>query len=329
METRMKPIFLSRRQLLQAATSAVLLPRALAAEEFPTRPLRMVTPYPPGASTDALARIVGNGMTKALGQQVIIDAKAGAGGSLAAVEVKNSTPDGYTFMLTSAGIVTMNPFMYRKLAYDPVKDFAPLSIATVMPVVTVANPSRPYKTMQELIAYARAHPGKVSYGSAGTGTSQHMAGELLRSMAKIDLLHVPYKGGAPAMNDLLGGQVDIMFGQLPSALPHIRSGRIRPLSVGSPRRAAVLPEVPTMVECGVPGYDSDTWYGFMMPAAVPADRGERLARAIHFALQDAKAQLEAEGFVVEAGTPAAMRETIATESAKWSQVVKEAHIRLD
>ena len=193
--------------LLSAASLAWLAPMSQAyAQDFPARPIRMVTPYPPGASTDLLARLVAAGMTRVLGQTVVVDARPGAGGTLAAQEVARAAPDGYTFLLVSAGMVTMNQSIYKKLPYDPIKDFSPLTVAVRMPIVTIANPSRPFRNVQELIAYAKAHPGKLSYGSAGTGTSQHLAGELFKSMAGVNILHVPYKGGAPAMNDLLGGQ---------------------------------------------------------------------------------------------------------------------------
>jgi tripartite-type tricarboxylate transporter receptor subunit TctC len=326
---------LSARRLLLALACAGLLPATLPlsawaqAQDFPSRPIRMVTPYPAGASTDLLARSVAAGMSKTLGQQVIVDTRPGAGGSLAAQEVARAAPDGYTFFLVSAGIVTMNQSIYKKLPYDPVKDFAPLTVAVRMPLVIVANPARPYRTTQELIAYAKANPGKVNYGSAGTGTSQHLGGELFKSMAGVDLLHVPYKGGAPAMTDLMGGQIDLMFVQAPSALPQVKSGKIRAIAVGSMKRSPDLPEVPTANETGVPGYDSDTWYGFVMPANVPPAIGQKLYAAIATALKDNTAQLNKEGFQVDGGTPQAMGETIRTESAKWAKVIKAAKIEMD
>jgi tripartite-type tricarboxylate transporter receptor subunit TctC len=322
----------SRRALLAtlcASTLPLLVMSPAQAQEFPARPIRMVTPYPPGASTDLLARLVANGMTRVLGQTVVVDSRPGAGGTLAAQEVARATPDGYTFLLVSAGMVTMNQSIYKKLPYDPIKDFSPLTVAVRMPIVTITNPSRPYRNMQELIAYAKAHPGKLSYGSAGAGTSQHLAGELLKSMAGIDILHVPYKGGAPAMNDLLGGQIDLMFAQTPSALPQVRSGKLRAVGVGSPNRIEELPDVATIAESGVPGYDSDTWYGFVTPAKVPPAIGQKLYAAIAVALKENAAQFKKEGFDVDGAPPEAMAKVIDSDSAKWAKVIKAAKIEMD
>ena len=323
-----------RRRALLAALPLVslawLAPVSQAqAQEFPARPIRMVTPYPPGASTDLLARLVAAGMTRALGQTVVVDARPGAGGTLAAQEVARAAPDGYTFLLVSAGMVTMNQSIYKKLPYDPIRDFSPLTVAVRMPIVTIANPSRPFRNVQELIAYARANPGKLSYGSAGTGTSQHLAGELFKSMAGVNILHVPYKGGAPAMNDLLGGQVDLMFAQTPSALPQVRSGKLRAIGVGSPARIEELPDVATIAESGVPGYDSDTWYGFVMPAKVPAAIGQKLYGAIAGALKENAAQFRKEGFDVDGAPPDAMARVIESDSAKWARVIREAKIEIE
>lgn len=318
-----------RRTLLAALCLAALPLLQAHAQEFPNRPIRMVTPYPPGASTDLLARLVANGMTKALGQSVVVDSRPGAGGTLAAQEVARAAPDGYTFLLVSAGIVTMNQSIYKKLPYDPIKDFSPLTVAVRMPIVTIANPSRPFRNTQELIAYAKAHPGKLTYGSAGAGTSQHLAGELFKSMAGVDILHVPYKGGAPAMNDLLGGQVDLMFAQTPSALPQVRSGKLKAIGVGSPKRIDELPDVATVAESGVPGYDSDTWYGFVMPAKVPPAIGQKLYSAIAAALKENAAQFKKEGFDVDGAPPEDMAKVITSDSAKWAKVIKAAKIEMD
>ncbi|MCZ2498818.1 tripartite tricarboxylate transporter substrate binding protein [Xylophilus sp. Kf1] len=326
---RSNPSLRGRRSLVACLLAAVLPAAPVLAQEFPSRPIRMVTPYPPGASTDLLARLVANGMTKALGQTVVVDSRPGAGGTLAAQEVARAAPDGYTFLLVSAGIVTMNQSIYKKLPYDPIKDFSPLTVAVRMPIVTIANPSRPFRNTQELIAYAKANPGKLSYGSAGTGTSQHLAGELFKSMAGVDILHVPYKGGAPAMNDLLGGQVDLMFAQTPSALPQVRSGKLRALGVGSPKRIDELPDVPTVAESGVAGYDSDTWYGFVMPARVPPAVGQKLYAAIATALKENAAQFKKEGFDVDGAAPEEMGKVIASDSAKWAKVIKAAKIEMD
>ena len=316
----------NRRYLLAAAASLAVTGGARA-QDFPSRPIHLVTPYAAGASTDFLARVVGQTMSKDLGQPVIVDDKPGAGGSLAAEQVARSAPDGYTLLLTSAGIVTMNQYIYPKLPYDPVKDFAPLTIAVRMPIVIVVNPTVPVKNTQELIAYAKTNPGKLTYGSAGIGTSQHLAGELFKSMAGVDLVHVPYRGGSPAMNDLLAGQVSMMFVQVPSALPHLEAGKIRAIAVGSDNRDPKMPNVPTVAESGVKGYNSDTWYGFVMPAGVPAAIGQKLHTAIIKALKENQQKLSENGFNVDGDTPQEMADIIAAESKKWASVIKSANIK--
>lgn len=299
------------------------------AQEFPSKPIRLIAPFAAGASTDFLARVVAQSMSKTLGQPVVVDNKPGAGGILAAEQTMHAAPDGYTFMLTSAGIVTMNQSIYSKLPYDPVKDFAPLSIAVRMPIVLVVNPSVPIQNMKDLLAYAKANPGKLTYGSAGTGTSQHLAGELFKSMSHTSMLHIPYRGGAPAMNDLLANQISMMFVQVPSVLPHIQAGKIRPIAVGSDKRDGKLPNVPTVAESGIAGYNSDTWYGFVLPAGVPQPIVEKMHMAIVDALKENRQKLTDQGFNIDGGTPQKMAETIKEESAKWAQVIKAANIKAD
>ncbi|RYY66825.1 MAG: tripartite tricarboxylate transporter substrate binding protein [Comamonadaceae bacterium] len=297
------------------------------AQDFPNRPIRLIAPFAAGASTDVLARTVAQSMSKDLGQPVVVENKPGAGGALAAETVARAAPDGHTFLLTSAGIVTMNQHIYAKLPYDPIKDFAPLTIAVRMPIVTVVHPSVPVKNVQELLAYAKANPGKLTYGSAGTGTSQHLAGELFKSMAKVSILHIPYRGGGPAMNDLLGGQINMMFVQVPSGLPQVKAGKVRAVAVGSDKRDPALPDVPTFNESGVKGYNSDTWYGFVMPAGVPAPIAQKLHASIVKALKENEQKLTAQGFNVDGGTEKEMGETITAESKKWGEVIKAAGIK--
>lgn len=311
------------------AVTSMFAASPAAAQAFPTKPIRLIAPFSAGASTDLLARTVASSMSKELGQQVVVDNRPGAGGILAAEQTARSAPDGYTFMLTSAGIVTMNQSIYKKLPYDPIKDLAPLTIAARMPIVIVVNPKQPIHTMRELMDQAKSRPGHLAYGSAGPGTSQHLAGELFKSMAKVDILHVPYKGGAPAMNDLLGNNVAMMFVQTPSALPQIKAGKVRPIAVGSQRRDPLLPEVPTIAESGLQGYDSDTWYGFVMPAGVPAAIGDKLHKAIVNALQENKKRLGEDGFIVDGGSQAEMAATIRADAKKWAVVIKQANIHVD
>jgi tripartite-type tricarboxylate transporter receptor subunit TctC len=322
----------SRRRLITAAAAAVVGFAAMGAaqaQDFPNKPIHLIAPFAAGASTDVLARIVAQSMAKDLGQPVVVENKPGAGGALAADTVAKAPADGYTFLLTSAGIVTMNQHIYAKLPYDPIKDFAPLTIAVRMPIVTVVHPSLPIKNVAELLAYARANPGKLSYGSAGTGTSQHLAGELFQSMAKVSLLHVPYRGGGPAMNDLLGGQINMMFVQVPSGLPQVKAGKVRALAVGSDKRDPSMPEVPTLDESGIKGYNSDTWYGFVMPAGVPAPIAQKLHASIVKALKENEQKLTAQGFNVDGGSQKEMADTITAESKKWGEVIKAAGIKAE
>ena len=321
----------SRRLITAAAVAVVGLAAmgASLAQDFPNKPIRLIAPFAAGASTDMLARTIAQSMAKDLGQPVVVENKPGAGGALAAEIVTKAPADGYTFLLTSAGIVTMNQHIYAKLPYDPIKDFAPLTIAVRMPIVTVVHPSLPIKNVAELLAYARANPGKLTYGSAGTGTSQHLAGELFKSMGKVSLLHIPYRGGAPAMNDLLGGQINMMFVQVPSGLPQVKAGKVRALAVGSDKRDPSMPEVPTVDESGIKGYNSDTWYGFVMPTGVPAPIAQKLHASILKALKENEQKLTAQGFNVDGGSQKEMADTITAESKKWAEVIKTAGIKAE
>src|SRR6218665_2549640 len=233
------------------------------------------------------------------------------------------------FMLRSGGIYNINQTIYSQLPHDPIKEFAPLSIAVRMPIVVVVHPSLPVKSVPELLAYAHAHPGKLSYGSSGVGTSQHLAGELFKSMTKASILHIPYRGGGPAMNDLLANQIGLMFVQLPSALPQIQAGKVRAIAIGSEQRDPKLPAVPTVSESGLKGYNSDTWYGFVMPTGAPPAIVQTLYQAIIAALKEKAQRLSGHGFNVDGGNPQQMADTIATEAKKWALVIKAADIRAD
>lgn len=316
---------IKRKSLLIVAT--LLLASAFgvqAQDAYPSKPLKMITPYPPGASTDMLARLVAQSLSKMLGQPVIVESKAGAGGTIAAQTVARADPDGYTFMLTAGGIMTINPTVYKALPYDPVKDFTSLTVAVRVPIVVAVKSNSPLHSNEDLLKAAKAAPGKLTYGSAGIGTSQHLAGELYKNVGKVDLLHVPYKGGAPAMSDLLGGQIDLMFVQIPSAEPQAKAGTIRLLAVGSPTRSKMLPDVPTVAETGLAGYDSDTWYGFNMPAKVPPAISATLHDAIVKALDENEGKLEALGFVKDGGSQADMDRIVREDIEKWGKVIRDA-----
>lgn len=312
--------------LMVLTLTGIVIPPYVHSQDFPTRPIKILAPYVAGASTDALARTVAQGMSQILGQAVLVENRPGAGGIVAADLLAKAPADGYTIMLTSEGILTMNPSLYKKISYDPVKDFDPLTIAVRMPLLIVANPAQPFNTVSELLRLAKASPASLSYGSAGVGSSQHMAGELFKLMSGVDILHVPYKGGAPAMNDLLGNQVSLMFVQLPSALSQVRANRIKVIAIGSPTRNPQLPDVPTVDEAGVIGYNSDTWYGFNMPHGVPENIAKILHDAIVKSLEMNRARLANDGFFIDGGSRQEMAQTVERDLIKWATVVKQAGI---
>jgi tripartite-type tricarboxylate transporter receptor subunit TctC len=311
--------------LLGLASLALAL-NASAAQPFPSEPIKLIVPYAAGASTDTLARLVGQDVAEDLKQPVIVENHAGAGGTIAADYVKRQPGNGYTIMLTTDGILSVNPSIYKKLGYDPLKDFTPLSIAVSAPLVLAVRTDSRFKTPQELIAYAKANPEKLSYGSAGVGSSQHMAGELMKAMAGVKITHVPYRGGSPAMSDLLGGHIDMMFVQSASAKDLADKGSLRILAIGSPQRNKQLPDVPTFNEIGLKGYDSDTWYGFNMPAKADPKVVATLNAAIVKSLKKRQEQLERLGYTVVASSSADMRKDIERNIAKWRDVAKQAGI---
>lgn len=293
---------------------------------YPEKPITLVVPYVAGASTDSLARLVGESVGKQLKQVVVIENKVGAGGTIAADYLRRQKPDGYTFMLSTDSILAVSPALYKSVPYDPQNDFTPLTIAVNAPLVLVVKNDSPFKNVQDLIAYAKNNPEKLNYGSAGVGTSQHMSGELFKSMADVKIIHVPYKGGGPAMNDLLGGHISMMFVQTASAEALAKAGKIRILATGSPNRVPTFPDTPTFDELGLKGYDSDTWYGFSLPKGVNPEIVKVLHQAIANALNTHKDLLLKQGYVIVAGTPDEMARSIAINGKKWSDVAKAAGI---
>ncbi len=318
MKQWMKPLF--------GAICLAVGAQAGAADAYPKDPVKLIVPYVPGASTDTLARMVGQDLGAEFKKPVIVENRPGAGGTIAADFLRRQAPDGYTFGFTTDGIMAVNPAVYKKLNYDSLKDFTPLSIAVNAPIVLVVRTDSQFKTAQELIAYAKANPDALSYGSAGLGSSQHMAGELLKSMADVKILHVPYRGGEPAMTDLLGGQTSMMFVQSASAKEFVNAGKIRILAIGSPHRNKHFPDVPTLDEIGLKGYNSDTWYGFNMPANVDPKIVETLNAAIVRSLKKREAQLESLGYDVVASTPEEQRKNIEENLKKWADVAKKAGV---
>ncbi|MGH8812192.1 MAG: Bug family tripartite tricarboxylate transporter substrate binding protein [Advenella sp.] len=302
---------------------------ALAAE-YPTRPIRIIVPFGAGGLTDIVARLVAERLSKDNAWNVIVENKTGAGGNIGAAEVARSKPDGYTLLMGSIGTNATNPFIYRRMTFDPKKDFAPITLAATGTLLLVVNPALPIHSTKELIDYARQHPGKLSYGSGGMGASQHLAGELLKSMAKIDIQHVPYKGLAPAIPDLLAGRIALTF-DMATALPYVKSGKLRAIAVANPERSEALPDVPTIAESGVPGYAASAWYGFFAPAGTPDDIIQLLNKKITgiLKLDDIGQRLLAMGAEPAMSTPQELAAYVAAESEKWGKVLKGLNLQLD
>ena len=318
--------------LLLAAT---VLPLGLAlpaqAEEWPSKPIRWVVPFPPGGAMDAIARALGEKASKTLGQPVVIENKPGAGGNIGADFVAKSAPDGHTLMITSVGMAT-NKFLYAKLNYDPVKDFAPVSLLAVVPNVLVTNATQPnVKTVADVVANARAQPGRLTYASAGNGTSIHLAGEVFTSLAKVDMQHIPYKGSGPAVTDLLGGQVNYMFDSITSAKPHILSGKLRAIGLTTAKRSSALPNVPTLAEAGLPGYEVSPWFAVFVPAGTPKPIIARLNAALLGAMNqpDIKAKFATIGAEPVGSTPEEMGAHLSREIDRWGKLISEKNIKAD
>ena len=294
---------------------------------FPEKAIRMVVGFAPGGNTDIAARSIQNKMSESIGQRVVIENRGGASSTIATEFVSRSAPDGYTILMVSAAHV-INPAMWKKLPYDTIKDFKGISVVTTVPGVLVAHPSVPYRTMEELVAYAKANPGKINFASSGHGTIGHLAGELVMSKAKIDMVHIPFKGNAPAMIDLLGGHVDFMFSSLPSAMGHIRTGKLIPIVLSGYKRSPVLPNVGTVAEAGLPGCEVVTGFSLFAPAGTPKEIIDKLNDNVVKAVTDpkVKANIENMGAVPTGSSPEETDEFVRTEIAKYKAVVKKAGI---
>ena len=315
-----------------AAMAAALCAAAPSlAQGFPEKPIRFVVGFTPGGPSDILARALGQKLGERWSQQVVIENRPGAGGNVAAEAVAKSAPDGYTWLLGNNSILATNQSLYRSLGYDPVKDFAPVSLVAVQPNILVVNPQLPVKSVTELVAYARRYPGKLNYASSGSGAAAHLAGELFKTMTGVDLVHVPYKGAQPALTDVIAGQVQVMFATSASVIPFIHAGKLRALAVTTARRSLSVPDLPTVSEAGVPGFEAITWHGVVVPAATPARLVEQLNRDIVGALAqaDLRERLAALGAEVRAGTPREFADYIASEIPKWSKVVRDSGARIE
>jgi tripartite-type tricarboxylate transporter receptor subunit TctC len=316
-------------------TCLTLLAGALAATstlaaEFPERTVKVVVPFPPGGGTDLVGRTIADKMGEFFKKTVVVENRAGAGTVIGTDYVAKSPPDGYTVIMGTFAYA-VNPSLQANLPYSNATSFAPVALVARSPNVVVVNPDRPYKTIAELVAYAKANPGKVNYGSFGNGTSAHLAGALFANLSKTDLTHVPYKGSSPALTDLMGGQIDVMFTTVPSASGYIRSGKLRALAVTSAQRSSAFPDLPTVAEAGVPGYEAEAWYGFYVPAGTPAPVIARLSAAVQYAANTPAFQtrVQDEGLVLTGGEPKDLDTYVRAQEIRWRKIVQEAHIKTD
>ncbi len=316
-----------QRTFLCAAAIAVAAPTEAAAD-WPVRPIRLIVPVPPGGGADAIARLAGARMSELLGQQILVDNRAGANGSIGAATVARANPDGYTLVVGYAGPFSINPAL-GSVGYDPLRDFTPVVFLARGSNVLVVNPALPAQSVADLVALARSRPGQLRFASAGNGSSTHLSGELFAHLAGVSLVHVPYKGAGPAVADTLAGHVEMTFGSLPAAIPHAKTGRLRLIAVSGLKRASALPEVPTLDESGLKGFDTDQWWGILGPAKLPPPVVSRLAQAATQAMRDpsVRERLSVQGFEVAESSPAAFAQFLRSEVPRWAALVKTLKIQ--
>ena len=305
--------------------------RAQAPIAYPSKPIKLVVPFPAGGPLDAAGRAIAQKLNEAWGQPVVVENKPGAGGNIGADAVAKSPADGYTLVMGALSTHAVNPHLYAKMPYDALKDFAPVTLVAVTPNVLVLNPSVPANSVAELIALAKASPGKLSFASGSNGSAGHLAGELFKSLAKVDIVHVPYKGGAPAMQDLLGGQVQFMFDNLANSMAQMKAGKLKAFAVTTAKRSSLAPELPTMSEVGVPGFDISTWYGIFVPAGTPPEIVRKLNAEIvrWLASDDARDKLKTQGAEPAPTTPEQFDAFVRAENAKYAKIVKDSGARVD
>jgi tripartite-type tricarboxylate transporter receptor subunit TctC len=331
MLTMLRP---GRRRWIATALAALALgtiPAVAGAQAYPSRPIRLIVPFPPGGSTDILGRALGQKLAETWGQQVIVDNRPGAGGSIGAEAAAKAPADGYTLLMAHIGTLAVNPALYPRLGYDAQKDFAPVSMVAIVPNVLVVHPSLPVKTVTELVEYARRNPGKLNYSSGGNGSAAHLAMEYFKLQTKTDIVHVPYKGTVPAVTDLIAGQVSLTMTGAPAVMPHVQAGKLRALGVSSTARLDAFPQVPTIADSGVPGFDATQWYGVVAPAGTPPEIVRKLNAEIAAIMGSAemKARLNTEGAIASVNTPAQFAAFIEAEQKRWGAVVKAAGMRPD
>ncbi|HET6265048.1 MAG TPA: tripartite tricarboxylate transporter substrate binding protein [Usitatibacter sp.] len=318
--------------VIGAASALIGVPGVASAQQtYPSKPIRFVVPYPAGGPLDTVARLLGQRVSESVKQPVIVDNKPGAGGNIGADAVAKSAPDGYTILMGAVATHAINPTLYASMPYDAARDFAPVTQVASTPNVLVVNPSVPAANVREFIAYGRANPGKLNFGSGSTGSAGHLAGELFKTMAGIDMTHVPYKGAAPAMNDLVGGQIHLMFDNLASSLAQVRAGRIRALAVTTSRRSALAPDLPTVIESGLPGFDISTWFGIFVPAGTPRDVVDRLHGEFTRALAqpDVREKMLNLGAEPVGNRPEEFAAFIRGEAEKYAQVIRASGAKAD
>lgn len=321
---------ITRRRLIALTAASALAPHtALTQQAWPTRFVRMIVPFTPGGGIDTVGRVVGAKLSEMWGQQIVVENKPGAGGNIASELVARSDPDGYTLYI-SAGGLAVNQFLFPSVNYDPVADFAPVTLLCFFPNIVVVPASSPFRTLGDLLAHARANPGKINFGTPGHGSSPHMSGELFKYLGKVDLTHVPYRGAAPALSDLVAGRLDVSFAVMGSGLPLVQSGQLRALAVTTDKRMASAPDVPTIAEAGVPGYESSSWFAFFAPAKTPAAIVRKVQADTAVVLRDpaVKARLEQIGMVIVGSTPEEMGAHLKADIAKWGPVIKAAGIKV-
>ncbi|MHB8269283.1 Bug family tripartite tricarboxylate transporter substrate binding protein [Bradyrhizobium sp.] len=325
---------LTRRRFVGLAAAAIaappILPSRASAADWPAKPVRVVVPFTPGGSTDITARLVSNRLQELWGQSVVVENKPGAGGNIAADMVAHSDPDGYTIFISGPGMAT-NQFLYPSLSYDSVADFAPVTMLITQPNLMCVPNSLAVKSVKEFIAYCNDNKGKVTYASSGNGTTLHLSGELFKRLANVEMTHIPYRGGAPAINDLIPGRVDVIFDNMPSILSHVKAGTLRGLAVTTKQRVAATPEIPTIAESGVPGFDVFSWFGFFVPVRTPPDVIAKINADTNAALVYApvKSRFEELGANPKGSTPAELAAFLQSEIAKWGPVIREAKIRVE
>jgi len=319
------------RRFALAFTATLTLSGAAFAQAYPSKPVTMIVPFPAGGTTDIVARLTAQKLSEAWGQPVVVDNRAGAGGNIGSAMVAKAAPDGYTILMGTVGTHAINASLYEKMPYDVVKDFAPITNVAAVPNMLVINPALPVNSVKELIEYGKKNPGKLNMASSGNGTSIHLAGELFKVMTGVQMEHIPYKGSAPALTDMMGGQVQVMFDNMPSAINHVKAGKLKALAVTTATRSSAMPDLPTVAEAGVPGFEAASWFGLLAPAGTPKEIVAKIQADVVKAMKttDLTEKMAQQGAVAVGNTPDEFSAYIKVELAKWEKVVKASGAKAD